>query len=171
MQKPARRAPFFALTVAPLQQCRDEATGGPTADPWQAGRAIGRLVAACLCAILATAGIGCATLEPLAPKANIGHAGFLAASTVDVISTQKALNAGAQELNPLMGTNPSPAKMTAVKMVGWSVLRTLENTVESEIGRNLRWYEQVFFWAIPTALTAWVSARNFDVAAQYSRRD
>jgi len=138
------------------------------ADPWQSRRAPVRLVAAFLTALLAFAGTGCATL---APKRSVAHAGFIAASAADVVSTQKALAAGATEKNPFMGDNPSAAKMAAVKLVGWSLIRTLEHTVESEIGRDLRWYEQVLFWAIPTGLTAWASAHNFNVAQQYSRRD
>jgi len=137
-------------------------------DPWRAGRAIPCLAAASLCGALAISSIGCASL---APRPTIAHAGFLAASTLDVVSTQKALGAGAQELNPIMGPNPSAMKMTAVKMAGWSLLRTLENTVEKEIGRDLKWYEQVLFWAIPTGLTAWASAHNFEVASEFSRRD
>ncbi len=168
MQQTNPRGFFLGKSIAPLPQCCDEATGLRTAGPWQVGRAVHRLVAASLCAALAISGIGCASL---APRPSVGHAGFLAVSTLDVVSTQRALAAGAQEINPLMGSNPTALKMTAVKMVGWSLLRTIENTVEQEIGRDLRWYEQVLFWAIPTGLTAWASAHNFGVASEFSRRD
>lgn len=168
MQQPHRTPAFFDHFVAPLPQCCDEATGLPIADPWQGSRAKHRLVAAILCGALTVAGIGCASL---APRPTIAHAGFIAASTIDVISTQKALGAGAQELNPIFGQNPSVTKMAAVKLAGWSLLRTLENTVEKQIGRDLKWYEQVLFWAIPTGLTAWASAHNFGIASQSSRRD
>ncbi len=167
-QQTHEAALFLARFIAPLHQRRDMATELPTFGPWQVSGAAHRLVAACLCALLAVTGLGCASL---APRPTIAHAGFLAASTVDVISTQVALGAGAQERNPFMGSNPSVLKMTAVKMAGWSLLRTLENTVEKEIGRDLKWYEQVLFWVIPTGLTAWASAHNFGVASQTSRRD
>lgn len=120
-----------------------------------------------LCGLLALVpAIGCASI---APRPTVAHGAFLGVSTLDVISTQKALAAGAQEINPLLGDNPTALKMTAVKMVGWSLLRTIENTVEKEIGRDLRWYEQILFWAIPTGLTAWASAHNFGVASEFNR--
>ena len=168
MQQRTRLASFFDHSSAPLPQWYDEATGLPIADPWQGSRATHRLVAAILCGALTVAGIGCASF---APKPTIAHAGFIAASTIDVIYTQKALGAGAQELKPIFGQNPSVAKMAAVKMAGWSLIRILETTVEKEIGRELKWYERVLFWAVPTGLTAWASAHNFGVASEYSRRD
>jgi len=170
MLSPRREVLFLASIIAPIRQRCDGATGVAQAAPWQARRASRRLVAACLVAVLglAGAGAGCASL---APRPSIGHAGFLAASTMDIVSTQRALDAGAQERNPLMGSNPTPARMVAVKMAGWSLMRTIEASVEDGLGRQLRWYEQILFWAVPTGLTAWASAHNFGVAAAYSRRD
>ena len=102
---------------------------------------------------------GCA----IAPKPNIAHAGFIAATALDIDSTQRALDAGFTERNPLYGSRPTSARMVAVKLAGWALLRTLENTLEKEIGRGLKWYERILFWAIPTGVTAWAAKHNYDL--------
>jgi len=161
MHNSTRNHPFFGSCVAPILQWRDGATGTPTADPWQAGPAVRRLIVAVAVLMVTASGIGCASVRP---QVSPGHVGFILASAGDVLSTNRALSSGATEQNPLLGGNPSTSKLLAMKVGGWAALRTIENAVEGEIGRPLHWWENLLFWAIPTGVSVWATQHNLYVA-------
>lgn len=117
-----------------------------------------KLLSSCL-ALLALA--GCASI---APKPTIGHAGYIGTSGFDIYSTQKALDGGAVELNGIYGDNPSVAKMAAIKTGGFVVMRLLENVIEDEIGRPLRWWEQTLLFLPSIAINTWAGFHNLAVA-------
>ncbi len=78
----------------------------------------------------------------MAPRANVAHIGYIAASAGDIASTQRALRAGAVEMNPLLGSNPNIEKLVGIKVAGWAGLRAFEGVLERHVERPLKWWEQ-----------------------------
>jgi len=111
--------------------------------------------------VASAAGSGCASM---APKADPTHAAYLATAAADVVTTEKALQAGGEETNPLLGDEPSTGSVVAVKAVGWFGLRGLEALIEKKVDRPLHWWERILIWSTPIALQTYASFQNADVA-------
>lgn len=112
-------------------------------------------------AILTTLTTGCASIRP---RADIAHIGYAISAAADVHSTQQALATGADETNPLLGSNPSTAKVAALKTAGFLALRSLESSWERSLGRHLKWYEKILLWGVPIGLQTWAATHNAQVA-------
>jgi hypothetical protein len=113
------------------------------------------------CVLVVVSGLGCASL---APKADPIHAAYLAAATADVVATQQALDRGGQEVNPLLGSQPSTIKLVGVKAAGWFAARSLESYLESRMNRQLKWWERVIVWGAPIGVQTWAAYHNSNVA-------
>ncbi len=100
----------------------------------------------------------------MAPRPNVAHMGYIAASAGDVASTQRALGAGGVETNPVLGSNPGLEKLVGIKVVGWAGLRALEGVLERKVRRPLKWWEQALVWAVPIGVSAWATTHNNGVA-------
>ncbi len=111
--------------------------------------------------LLAVTLSGCASI---APRASVGHVAYVGSAVADIATSQAAFNRGAIELNPLLGESPNVARMAALKIGGFGLLRLLETTIENEIGRQLNWYEQILFWLVPTAIQTWAAIHNHRTA-------
>lgn len=164
MRRSSIRQPFFVQCLAPLLQYIHRATVArmPSIKPRQLTAHRHAVAVLVLCAQGLT--VGCATLTP---KLMPGHVGFIAASAGDVFSTKRALAVGATERNPFLGEQPGTGKIIALKVGGWVAMRTIERAVEKEIGRDLKWWENVLLWIIPTGVSVWATQHNMRVAGSY----
>jgi hypothetical protein len=104
---------------------------------------------------------GCASVTP---KADPVHVAYFASATADVVTTQQALDRGAVEVNPLLGSQPSTGKLVAVKAAGWFAMNSLENYLEKRMNRSLKWWEKAFVWAAPIGIQSWAAYHNSRVA-------
>lgn len=152
---------YFARSVTPLQRWCYETTRTRKGAAIKPRCRNGRQIAILAGLIALVAGSGCASM---APRANLAHIGYIAASAGDVVSTQRALSLGAVEANPLLGSNPSTPKLVAIKLAGWGGLRALEGLLERRAKRPLKWWEQAIVWAAPIGVTVWATANNNSVA-------
>lgn len=158
---------FFGRCIAVSMQCQDAATAARRRAHEAIRGPLGRQACVLLIVFVMLAGAGCASL---APKASPSHAAYLASSAGDVISTERALAAGAREANPLLGENPSTPKLIGVKVATWAGLRAFEEALEREFGRDLKWWEQAILWAVPAGLQTWATFRNMGVADRLESR-
>ncbi len=164
MRRSSIGTPFFVRCIAPLQQYIYTATVMRTPSIERRQLTARRLAVAVLVLCAHGLTVGCATLTP---KLTPGHVGFIAASAGDVFSTQRALSVGATERNPFLGEQPGTGKIIALKVGGWAAMRTIERAVEKEIGRDLKWWENVLLWIIPTGVSVWATQHNMRVAGSY----
>jgi hypothetical protein len=118
-------------------------------------------VLALLSALVVLNGLGCASV---APKADPVHAAYIATATADVLTTQQALGRGGQEANPLLGSQPSTAKLAGIKVAGWFAARSLESYLEGRMNRRLKWWERVIVWGAPIGVQTWAAYHNSTVA-------
>ncbi len=116
-----------------------------------------RLLLAALLSLTA----GCASV---APRATPGHISYWATATTDIATSQAAFGRGAVELNSLLGENPSTGKMIVFKMAGFALFRILIGAIESEIGRSLKWFEELLVMSPAIGLQTWATINNHGVA-------
>lgn len=119
------------------------------------------VAAATALSIITILGTGCASIRP---QADLAHVGYAISAAADAHTTQQALASGAQETNPLLGSDPSAAKVAALKTVGFVALRSIETSWERKLGRNLKWYEKVLLWGLPIGLQTFAALNNSQVA-------
>lgn len=124
-------------------------------------RKLHRWVTAVTLSILTVLGTGCASIRP---QADLAHIGYAVSAAADAHTTQQALATGAQEMNPLLGSDPSTAQVAALKTVGFVALRSIETSWERRLGRDLKWYEKVLLWGVPIGLQTWAATHNAQVA-------
>ena len=118
-------------------------------------------VLALLSALIVFNGLGCASV---APKADPVHAAYMATAVADVVTTQQALSRGGHEVNPLLGSQPSTAKLAGIKVAGWFAARSFESYLENRMKRQLKWWERVIVWGAPIGVQSWAAYHNSNVA-------
>lgn len=111
--------------------------------------------------IITIVGTGCASIQP---RADIAHVAYGISAAADMHTTEQALAAGGQEINPLLGSDPSVAKVAALKTAGFIGLRSIETSWERKLGRGLKWYEKVLLWGLPIGLQTFAALNNSQVA-------
>jgi hypothetical protein len=117
-------------------------------------------VLALLITLIALNGLGCASV---APKADPVHAAYMATATADIVTTQQALGRGGHEINPLLGSQPSTAKLAGMKVAGWFAARSLESYLEGRMKRQLKWWERIIVWGAPIGVQTWAAYNNSTV--------
>ena len=120
-----------------------------------------RAIAGLTIAVLLIATTGCASIRP---QLDVAHMGYMASAAADISTTNSALQSGATEMNPLLGSNPSTSRMAAVKTAGFFALRRIETSWQTKLRRPLKWYEKALLWGIPIAMQSWAAVHNSNVA-------
>jgi len=126
-----------------------------------------RLIGLLLFIVLAMALCGCAHIT--APITDPIRGLAVGTAISDAETTVRGLNAGLVEMNPLLGQNPSRAKLYGFKLGASYGLYGLELLYQKQTGLPLKWWQRALIYAPMIAIQTYASIHNWRLASEVMR--